>query len=57
MKEKIDGLRDWARSRARSASGLPIGALAAEEEALAAESSKQAGQSGARFRNLEMDPR
>ena len=28
-----------------------------EEEALAAESSKQAGQSGARFRNLEMDPR
>jgi hypothetical protein len=49
-------LRDWARSRARSASGLPIGALAAEEEALAAEAARPGGPASARFRNLEMDP-
>jgi SpoVK/Ycf46/Vps4 family AAA+-type ATPase len=56
MKEKIDTLRDWARSRARSASGLPIGALAAEEEALAADAARPGGPASARFRNLEMDP-
>ncbi len=55
MKEKIDGLRDWARSRARSASGLPIGAPAHEDPDAAEDAQpKPAPVSSPRFRNLEM---
>jgi SpoVK/Ycf46/Vps4 family AAA+-type ATPase len=55
MKEKIDGLRDWARSRARSASGLPIGAPAQEGQDAAEDAQpKPVPVSSPRFRNLEM---
>jgi SpoVK/Ycf46/Vps4 family AAA+-type ATPase len=54
MKEKIDGLREWARSRARSASGLPIGAVAAEEEQAAAGAAPTSAVP-ARLRKLEME--
>ena len=54
MKEKIDGLRDWARSRARSASGLPIGAPADEAAAEEGAAPKPNPASNPRFRGLDM---
>lgn len=48
MKEKIDDLREWAQTRARSASGVPIGA----GEESAPEASDGAVPAG--FRNLEL---
>ncbi len=54
MKEKIDALRDWARSRARSASGLPIGAPM-DDDSNAEGGGRTGPSSGNRFRNLEMD--
>lgn len=54
MKEKIDALRDWARSRARSASGLPIGAPM-DDDSNAEGGGRTGPSSGRRFRNLEMD--
>ncbi|MCB9545658.1 MAG: AAA family ATPase [Myxococcales bacterium] len=56
MKEKIDDLRDWAESRARSASGLPIGA-AREDEPVdpdEAEDAERKKAVPAGFRNLEL---
>ncbi len=50
MKEKIDELREWAAVRARSASGMPIGA---EGDGDAGEESEQ-GTVPAGFRNLEL---
>jgi SpoVK/Ycf46/Vps4 family AAA+-type ATPase len=51
MKEKIDDLREWAQSRARSASGLPIGPR--DEENLMPETpADQAVPTG--LRNLEL---
>lgn len=57
MKEKIDDLREWAQSRARSASGHPIGAPALEEALLTSGGGddKGGGASTARFRNLELE--
>ncbi len=56
MKEKIDDLRDWAESRARSASGLPIGPRPEDEpddpEAAARRGEHQRVATG--FRNLEL---
>ena len=49
MKEKIDDLRDWAATRARSASGLPIesnATLALDEDVSSAVPKG--------FRNLEL---
>jgi SpoVK/Ycf46/Vps4 family AAA+-type ATPase len=48
MKEKIDDLREWAQTRARSASGVPIGSV--DEDAI--EPSDGAVPAG--FRNLEL---
>lgn len=49
MKEKIDDLRDWAQTRARSASGVPIGHADAEGIEAPADGAVPAG-----FRNLEL---
>jgi SpoVK/Ycf46/Vps4 family AAA+-type ATPase len=56
MKEKIDDMREWARSRARSASGLPIGAVA-EEEVAAADGgpAPAASKVPSRLRKLEIE--
>ncbi|MCB9525645.1 MAG: AAA family ATPase [Myxococcales bacterium] len=54
MKEKIDDLRDWAASRARSASGLPIGPREDEEPADAPPMGSDRGRVAAGFRNLEL---
>ena len=53
MKERIDELRDWAESRARSASGLPIG-TPANEDADGEMSSSKSGAAPSRFRKLEL---
>lgn len=50
MKEKIDELREWAAVRARSASGLPIGATGETDPSEDAEQ----GAVPAGFRNLEL---
>lgn len=52
MKEKIDDLRDWAQSRARSASGLPIGPREEDHQATEGQGARNAVPSG--FRNLEL---
>ena len=54
MKEKIDNLRDWAQSRARSASGEPIGPR--DDERPETSEGGQGGRKGvpAGFRNLEL---
>ena len=49
MKEKIDDLRDWAQTRARSASGVPIGHADAEGHPEPTDGAVPAG-----FRNLEL---
>ena len=49
MKEKIDDLRDWAQTRARSASGVPIGHADVEGSQDTADGAVPAG-----FRNLEL---
>jgi SpoVK/Ycf46/Vps4 family AAA+-type ATPase len=55
MKERIDELRDWAASRARSASGLPIGPRAEEQpDAERDEDDPKKRGFAAGFRNLEL---
>ena len=56
MKEKIDTLRDWAQSRARSASGEPIGPRDDDHPEAGADARPGAGRTGvpAGFRNLEL---
>ena len=52
MKERIDDLRDWAAARARSASGLPIGAASESDPEAADPSGQRTVAQG--FRNLEL---
>ena len=58
MKERIDDLRDWARVRARSANGLPIGAPALEDaeggEGAADDAAAINPNAPSRFRKLEL---
>jgi SpoVK/Ycf46/Vps4 family AAA+-type ATPase len=54
MKERIDDLRDWAASRARSASGLPIGPREEELEVEDGEDGPKKRGFAAGFRNLEL---